>query len=558
MESRAPDLPPELQEELFLLTAAMLEKELVPAEHARLEHLLETSQAARRLYVAFVHDSTGLQLWARRHQAESVAQLGASELGDRPTKPASPALLDWRSHPGRFLAAAAALTCVFWLALTALLFSWNDSARPSSSPRHVPVAVAQLLAVSEARWSDRQRPLAVPTRLMQGQTLELESGLAEIAFDGGARVILQGPTKFILDHASRGHLITGRLAARLPDRARGFVVETALADIIDLGTEFGVEVVDGAEQKTASVVVFEGAVEVALPANAEMAPLEPKKLHSGQSLHIRGTRNGSVEGAPQLFQGPPPHALQFVRAMPQREIKRVLHWSFDEGQGTQAISTPQADGAQFRARLLPVQDGPRWITGMFGAGVEFDGRDDCIECSYSGVHGAQPRTVAFWAKIPRRPKRRTAHAIVSWGVPQAGEKWLIGWNPLRDEPLGAMRVEWGGSWLVGKKDLRDNRWHHLAVTFEGNPSGDNAGLAQSVRLYVDGKLEATSGALGIPIRTSDQGQLDLGYWRQRDRHFSGALDELYIFPWALQPQEIVELMHSNRWEDNDRGASSSQ
>jgi hypothetical protein len=98
-----------------------------------------------------------------------------------------------------------------------------------------------------------------------GKILRLERGLAEIDFERGARVILQGPAALELVSNNRAKLHFGSVAVRVPPTARGFVMETARGEIVDLGTEFGLSV---DKSGNSEVQVFEGEIEAA-PVGAE-------------------------------------------------------------------------------------------------------------------------------------------------------------------------------------------------------------------------------------------------------------------------------------------------
>lgn len=74
----------------------------------------------------------------------------------------------------------------------------------------------------------------------------LKSGTIEIEFNYGARVVIEGPAEFSCKSDNMIHLLYGRLYSRVPKQATGFTVHTEDARIVDLGTEFGVQVnIDG-------------------------------------------------------------------------------------------------------------------------------------------------------------------------------------------------------------------------------------------------------------------------------------------------------------------------
>lgn len=83
--------------------------------------------------------------------------------------------------------------------------------------------------------------------------------MAVIEFATGARVVLEAPAEFVPQSAGRSLLTRGRLVAHVPARATGFTVATPMVEVIDLGTEFGVQVDDA---RSTDVHVLRGEVEV--------------------------------------------------------------------------------------------------------------------------------------------------------------------------------------------------------------------------------------------------------------------------------------------------------
>jgi hypothetical protein len=109
--------------------------------------------------------------------------------------------------------------------------------------------------------------------------------------------------------------------------------------------------------------------------------------------------------------------------------------------------------------------------------------------------------------------------------------------------------------VIGSTDLRDNRWHHIAIVMYG---GDHADTSTHILIYVDGKLEKTSRKSIIDIATTLDHTAsqplrfgrNLGFPRDEkpiaDKFFTGWLDEIYVFDTALDQRQIGELMKSNR------------
>lgn len=166
-----------------------------------------------------------------------------------------------------WLGLAAVLGLVVWignLAMPARPVEMVDSAEPAeprvSQPTPAPQAPAQLLATHRAVWSSDSGPVGVDGSLSAGE-YGLDAGYLHIAMGAGVTVILEGPASFSIDSASRVSLATGVLSAYVPEGAEGFIVDTPAGRVLDLGTEFGVEVLG---DETVEVHVMDGEVVAAL------------------------------------------------------------------------------------------------------------------------------------------------------------------------------------------------------------------------------------------------------------------------------------------------------
>jgi hypothetical protein len=160
-------------------------------------------------------------------------------------------------------------------------------------PRLVPQSVAVLTDSIDAHWSNSENPVKGDRLYNGGKSLILQSGLAKISFDFGAEVILEGPAEFSLLSEEKMFLQGGKVFARVPTKAVGFVVDTPSAGIIDLGTEFGVQVEsDGSSQ----VHLFKG--QASLMAGVQGARHDSQILAKGSSRRV-DRLTSSIEQIPQ-------------------------------------------------------------------------------------------------------------------------------------------------------------------------------------------------------------------------------------------------------------------
>lgn len=246
-------MTPSQRHDIAHLSEKLRDGEILADEHERLAELLRSSLDARRFYLDSQLLHAGLQ-----------TLLGDTAGEPLPTQPAT----GWKG-----LAAAVAVAAGLAAAAVALV-SWFAADRAPVEGRPAPVgpAVAQLIGSVDAQWLG-------DTRLKTGdelstQRLKLGRGLAELRFGCGASVVLEGPAEVTLETPSRMTLHTGRIAAAVPTAAVGFVVLTPDAEVVDLGTEFGVH---SGPLAATDVHVFKG--EVALgPLRQDHAAPAPKEL----------------------------------------------------------------------------------------------------------------------------------------------------------------------------------------------------------------------------------------------------------------------------------------
>ncbi len=158
------------------------------------------------------------------------------------------------------------------------------AARESSARQVSPLGcvVGSLAVEDRGRWSQKS---SVPTdgSARVGRHYELARGWVDLRLTRGAHVVIQGPAAWQLTSDQQLLLESGKLIAHVPRSARGFTVVTPSAEVVDLGTEFGVEV-DGAGKT--DVHVLKGSVEVKRLVSEVTAPVRSMKLGAGEAVRI--------------------------------------------------------------------------------------------------------------------------------------------------------------------------------------------------------------------------------------------------------------------------------
>jgi hypothetical protein len=444
------------------------------------------------------------------------------------------------------LAAAALVTFLFWIAR-------QPKSTGDLSAANVEESVAQVTASKDCKWVNSDIVLRAGEFLHKGQRLELANGFAEVTFDSGAQVILEGPVSFEVNSAWDATLHHGTVKASVPPQAIGFRIANPAVEVVDLGTEFTMIADDSG---AADVLVLKGAVEASLRNSAEPQTI---RLQEKDSRHFALSGVSSVPDSEQKFvryQAP----LQLDRFAPPTGY---VHWSFDEVNGRQC----QADTVglplnQYTAQVKDAADAAELhVAGRWQRGLHFDGKA-YARASFPGISGTAPRTVAFWVKVPEDSQLSDAYSMVGWRaqVQKLGLRPVhIGWNRNPTEgTVGVLRTDYGGGFALGATPLRDGAWHHVAVVFV---PGEDPKTPVQVNQYVDGRLEgvghpsppgkrgdgtsATSATTESAYETLWLG-CRVGLSSPRKDRFRGDIDELFITDRALEPREIVQLMKANR------------
>ncbi|TWU19966.1 FecR domain-containing protein [Allorhodopirellula heiligendammensis] len=134
-----------------------------------------------------------------------------------------------------------------------------DLIRSHAAGEELSAQVAVVLAQNSSAEFFGTMPPAVGATMEMNRQYIMTYGSIELAFPKGATALLEAPAIFLVASTERLYLESGQCSVHAPDGAEGFQLETPLANVIDLGTRFGVSVDISGET---NVQVIEGAAEV--------------------------------------------------------------------------------------------------------------------------------------------------------------------------------------------------------------------------------------------------------------------------------------------------------
>jgi len=160
-----------------------------------------------------------------------------------------------------------------------------------------PHQVGTIEAVANAQWEDASQPPASGTAIIADQEKVLQAGCVQFKLTGGARVTVEAPARFAVESGSSVLLSSGKIAAFAP--GGGFTVHCPHATLVDLGTQFGVDVGSDGD---ARVEVFQGSVRAEVISGS--SPTENAQvLTAGQAADVStdAVKLDSNGSSPQHF-----------------------------------------------------------------------------------------------------------------------------------------------------------------------------------------------------------------------------------------------------------------
>ena len=371
-------------------------------------------------------------------------------------------------------------------------------------------------------------------RSMEARRYSLTSGMVTIKFRNGVKMTVRGPAEFEIVNEFRVILSRGQARAFAPESGYGFTIETPEADIVDLGTEFGVAV--DPESGESRVQVFDGRVDVKeRKSKAALASLE-----FGEAARIH---RGSVEAInapkPDTFPTPADLAVARWRRL-DRDLRKdkdvLIYYRFNRSPDNDRILIDESEhSASIDGKIV----GARWVTGRWkGKGaLLFDQPGDCVEFE---IPGELPHfTFSFWLNVDRLDYGLTP--IINSAGWEEGDFHL---QYSRSQGTVFAAVYPSSLKSAPASLLATGKWVHLVAVVDIE--------AKTAVTWINGRLGVRSELPDEAI--SRPGFCRLGGWKdedmtkrlRRDREFRGRIDEVVLWRRALTHKEIRRLAARGR------------
>lgn len=407
--------------------------------------------------------------------------------------------------------------------------------------------------VSSGQNASNRQPLATShyplSTVSLGDSLALKSGLLEITYHTGARVILQGPVVYKVNSDNGGFLARGTLTGRvLTPESRGLAIRTPTAAVVDLGTEFGVFVAD---DQSSTVRVFNGSVEIT-PLGAAAGRDPSRRLGAGEAARL--TANGQVQPLAADW-----HDVAFVRTLASSaaagRLRRGLaaYWAFDDAAHLGKNATGGGD-------LDPVNSPEYEAAGLLGGALRLHGvaRRDMLV--YNGGRrvpkgvpiGSSSYSISLWFRTNSIRNGGACTGLIGWGSWDRGQANVL---VLREEDgrpnITAYWVDYDMTAVVRDKSL-EGGWHHLVATYN-----ERTGLR---RLFLDGRWLTSRALTDRPNVGPSNFAIGRGCLvpDSLPQFFDGLLDEIGVWSRELSETEVADLYHHGQGVNPLTGHASSE
>jgi hypothetical protein len=571
--------PLHLDDDFLPLLDAMCDGCLTEAQTEALIARLDTDPALCDLFAQHVQLRTNIRFLYRANNAcdGGLAQVRAAipATAHQPSGICLSTFPDMTGViPANWPMAYMLATVIMGIGLVIGAFTYVSQSERTASPRVSPppalaahrAVVGRITGLVDCRCSDRAaagRPVSL------GDRFDIHSGLLELTYDTGAKVILQGPVTYEIESPAGGYLSVGRLTAKLEKKSevRGqrsesanqkseirdhqFAVRTPTALVTDLGTEFGVEV---SKSGGTSARVFRGAVNVQPASDNGEQQCHAVRLTENESVLVEERAAGMeikvwrgmtddrefvrIDQFSRLAEGQRLKSLQRWQAY-SRQLRKdptlVAYYTFESvGKDSWLLPNMATTGAALDGQI----EGPLWTSGRLPGKLAlfFRGRgtnDKVVLPEQERFNFTGPFSLGVWFQAaPFSPD--CISALIAKGGPTWRLERFGTTNCLTLDTIGDDALKFK---LLPHTQVTDRRWHLVVAVVEPRDGSHHK------RLYLDGRLEAEN-EIAMPLARSDE-PVWLGAMNLRaNREFEGRIDEAMIFARALPVEEIAAMFQA--------------
>lgn len=547
------------------LISAWLNGSIDEDQSAKLQEMLIESSSARRRF----REMANLESSLRSMVTGELESDGSPNLQESLNRHDAPNLVDSKNIRSLPMWASLAAAALMMVTVGGIAYSIGSADGKIAASEEAGIEKDGMLAETKIsghatlrraagiKWSDGNASFYEGDLLPSG-VLQFEAGVAEIDFFCGATVVVEGPAQLDLESDWELRLIQGRMRANVPPAARGFTVKAADSEIIDLGTEFALEV----DPDHVHVAVVDGEVKLS------------GGKHDGQHLfagEARSLAGGAIADKTEIDV----RSLGDIKRLHASETaERFANWK-------DAAEKLARDDRLIAYYPISGHASDRFVPNLASSGKELDGKIVGPVNVGQGRFGSQSKGLGFgrpgarvralvggefeaftfscWVKIDSLDHKYNA-LFMSDGYENGELHWQIHndgrmmFSVMVDDTPGA-----------GDGPSPESRFHHIYYTppiWDMTKAGKWMHLAavydptsRRVDQYVNGiRISNESIADKFFVPSLRIGPAEIGNWGQplrkspdfAVRNLNGAIDEMAIFKDALEAEEISSIYNNGK------------
>ena len=205
-------------------------------------------------------------------------------------------------------------------------------------------------------------------------------------------------------------------------------------------------------------------------------------------------------------------------------------WLFNEGNGNTAKDS-SGNGNNGK-----IHGGAKWVDGVFGKALEFDGADDWIEVQHSDTV-AFKKGVSFTITLHYKGSAVGGSLVgKNYEDKTQAKPWYLLWNGGGDKKVAfyLRTTADKNSRLDSTIDVADDKWHFIAAIADAG--------AKKISLWIDGKKNGEKALDTTEGYGTSNGVFHIA--RHFDRYTKGIIDNVGLFNVALSENEMNNIMEN--------------
>ncbi|MBN1176841.1 MAG: LamG domain-containing protein [Dehalococcoidales bacterium] len=206
----------------------------------------------------------------------------------------------------------------------------------------------------------------------------------------------------------------------------------------------------------------------------------------------------------------------------------VAVWHLNESSGTTAADS---SGNNNHGTLNNMDTATCWVSGKYGNALNFDGVDDYVNFgSDDSLELIDELTITLWVN---RADKTTFERFLSHSIDSSTYAYEVGVD-YTEPNMWRLRLNSDSATLKVAMAGEPGQWIHVTYVYDSNlPSGN-------MKIYENG-IPVATGDYNQPL--TNHGQLLTNRQGKADGWLKSTIDEVYIWPRALNAQEIAALMN---------------